>query len=672
MANKKEQRFKKLKKKHTWLSIIVFILIAIVAHSFLALFSASFLYHMLDSKLSGEYKNISYMAKLYEGGRKDGSRDILELLDEENGTYFITDSAGNVIYEHGKNTCNTEGGLVKLRGFSENINVYPDTEKDFLYAGNKGYLMIDLTKLRAWANGEGLTIADQFSEGYQNLELPLWISVEVLDGSERFVGKGSFSVNTRDLTILLAFTGGIAVLIFVITAIMIGNIIGSIVSQKKLIDVFFTDEVTGKNNWMWFVVKGNQFLRKRGNKDKNFAVLDLVFVNYRNYCVSHSVEEGEELLCKVDSVVRQYIGNREFVAHYASANFALMLNYTDDNSLTGRIEGLLSALGRIDEAHRFNFHVGVDVVGYERDRNGHTVKRTRTDVEKEYNNACAARVTLSDNDDNGIAFFNDKLVEDQKWLDIVQESQQRALDNEEFLVYYQPKYDPRTNLLKGAEALVRWNHPQHGLINPGRFIPIFEKNGFITKIDHYMIRHVARDQKRWLDSGFTCVPVSVNVSRAHFIESDLAEQIRDMVDAAGTPHDLIEIELTESAFFDDKKALVETIMKLKNYGFDVSMDDFGAGYSSLNSLKDMPLDVLKLDAEFFRGDKDDERGKIVVSEAVKLAKKLNMRTVAEGIEEREQVDFLAEQGCDMIQGYIFAKPMTGQDFEMRMKAGQAS
>ena len=186
-----------------------------------------------------------------------------------------------------------------------------------------------------------------------------------------------------------------------------------------------------------------------------------------------------------------------------------------------------------------------------------------------------------------------------------------------------------------------------------------------------MISHVAADQKRWMDDGLKCVPVSVNVSRAHFAEEDLAEQIRDMIDKAGTPHNLIEIELTESAFFDDKKAMVNTINKLKEYGFAVSMDDFGSGYSSLNSLKDMPLDVLKLDAEFFRGDESDGRGRIVVSEAIKLAQSLNMRTVAEGVEIKEQVDFLASEGCDMIQGYYFAKPMPKNDYRNRMETGRA-
>ena len=143
------------------------------------------------------------------------------------------------------------------------------------------------------------------------------------------------------------------------------------------------------------------------------------------------------------------------------------------------------------------------------------------------------------------------------------------------------------------------------------------------------------------------------------------------MDNAGSPRELIEIELTESAFFDDKHAMIRTIKQLKEYGFKVSMDDFGAGYSSLNSLKEMPLDVLKLDADFFRNDEGDGRGQIVVSEAIRLAKNLNMLTVAEGVEQKEQVEFLASQGCDMIQGYYYARPMPKDDYKERIVLGFA-
>ena len=154
----------------------------------------------------------------------------------------------------------------------------------------------------------------------------------------------------------------------------------------------------------------------------------------------------------------------------------------------------------------------------------------------------------------------------------------------------------------------------------------------------------------------------MNISRAHFTREDLAEHIVHIVDKYNVPHNVIELELTESAFFDDKNTLLNTVKKLREAGFPVSMDDFGAGYSSLNSLKELHLDVLKIDADFFRGVGEEERGMLIVSDVIDLAKKLNMKIVAEGIESREQVDFLAEQECDLIQGYFFAKPMPIDEF----------
>jgi EAL domain-containing protein (putative c-di-GMP-specific phosphodiesterase class I) len=181
-----------------------------------------------------------------------------------------------------------------------------------------------------------------------------------------------------------------------------------------------------------------------------------------------------------------------------------------------------------------------------------------------------------------------------------------------------------------------------------------------------MLTEVSRLQSQWISQGKSLVPISVNVSRAHFAEENLAEHICSIVDKYKVPHEFIELELTESAFFDDKAVLLTTVRKLKSFGFKVSMDDFGAGYSSLNSLKDLPLNVLKLDAEFFRCEADDERGRKVIREAIKLAQTLGMTTVAEGVEEKEFVDFLAGLKCDMIQGYFYAKPMPKNEYMERM------
>lgn len=444
-------------------------------------------------------------------------------------------------------------------------------------------------------------------------------------------------------------------------------------------ELFLVDDVTKGNNWMAFLLKGERILKKRKNAGRRYAMIHLVIVEYRNYCMCHSLEEGQRLLFRISCVIEESLSKKEELsAHVSSSSFALLIEAENDDAVKERFDQLLKELknvdipqgkkqpGHSDTFHIFRFQAGVQII--EPDTvDGKVVKRKDARIEYYYNNAVTAKSTLGTTDDDGIAFFDSQLMEEERWIETVKEHQQKALDNEEFVVYYQPKYSPDKSELIGAEALIRWQSPDFGFVPPGRFIPVFEKNGFITHIDHYMICHVAKDQKKWLDAGMRCVPVSVNVSRAHFAESDLADQILNMIDSIGTPHNLIEIELTESAFFDDKNAIIETIERLKSYGFSVSMDDFGSGYSSLNSLKDMNLDVLKLDADFFRGDADPARKEVVVSEAIRLAKRLNMRTVAEGVEEKEQVEFLKQQGCDMIQGYYFAKPMPKEEYEERMK-----
>jgi EAL domain-containing protein (putative c-di-GMP-specific phosphodiesterase class I) len=264
-----------------------------------------------------------------------------------------------------------------------------------------------------------------------------------------------------------------------------------------------------------------------------------------------------------------------------------------------------------------------------------------------------------------MSYFDDAargrlLVEEE-----IEKSMNEALINDEFQVFLQPKYTAKEETITGAEALVRWFGSSGNSISPGFFIPVFEKNGFITKLDYYMLRKVCALLREWLDKGYTPLPISVNISRLHFANPNLADIINDIVDKYNVPHNLIELELTESAFLQNKQALIKTVIILRRYGFLVSMDDFGAGYSSLNSLKDLPLDVVKLDGELFRMTDEIERGLTVIRNTITMAKDLHMKVVAECIETREQVEFLCTVGCDIIQGYYFAKPMPAEQFEKR-------
>ena len=496
--------------------------------------------------------------------------------------------------------------------------------------------------------------------------MPVWQDTLLSDGETHFYAKASVVITVKDALIWFVSYLVITVLIAIVILLLVIAAIVNHIRNRRTLAVLFGDPVTGGKNMNWFVYYGNRIIRKKKNRDRKYAVVSIELVKYNLYCVCHSMSAGEELLRNINDCLTKNILKKELCARVSSAEFVLLLKYTDEARIQKRVSHIISQLEALSEEHKFGFQAGITVVDPTKTgevlKNGHI----RMDIKKEFNYAKAAAGALAATDESGVALLDDKMIEEQKWVDTVCEKQQSALDNEEFVVFYQPKYDPRTDKLTGAEALIRWQSPEFGFIPPGRIIPIFEQNGFITQIDHYMIRHVARDQKKWLDEGKSCVPVSVNVSRAHFAEDDLADQICALVDEEKAPHELIEIELTESAFFDDKKAMLAAIAKLKNYGFAVSMDDFGSGYSSLNSLKDMPLDVLKLDAEFFRGDGGDGRAQIVVSEAIRLAKNLNMRTVAEGVEVKEQVDFLAKEGCDMIQGYYYAKPMPADEFVTRI------
>ena len=402
---------------------------------------------------------------------------------------------------------------------------------------------------------------------------------------------------------------------------------------------------------MYFVKKGTSLLKKNRRGRRKYAMIHLRMQKYRSFCTCFGVREGEELIEKFYYALKKVIRSNELMAYHENAEFGLLISYANEEQLVQRIDGFKRALNAVLPNMKLYFGVGVC-----------RINPGEKDVEQLYNNALIACEMLGEETEDKIAYYDVEMNKQKLWERKVEDDMERALLNREFIVYLQPKVSAMLETLAGAEALVRWIHPKEGFIPPNKFIPIFERNGFILKLDDYMLEEVSRLQAQWLAEGRKVVPISVNVSRAHFTREDLAEHICGIVDKYKVPHNIIELELTESAFFDDKKVLLNTVKKLRDFGFIVSMDDFGAGFSSLNSLKELQLDVLKIDADFFRGENVEERGMLIVSEVIDLAKKLNMKIVAEGIESREQVDFLVEQECDLIQGYFFAKPMAIEEF----------
>lgn len=263
-------------------------------------------------------------------------------------------------------------------------------------------------------------------------------------------------------------------------------------------------------------------------------------------------------------------------------------------------------------------------------------------------------------------FYDESLIQSLKMEQELNALFEDSIEHRHFQIYLQPKIGLRSSRLEGAEALVRWNHPQKGIIFPSDFIPLFENNGKICRLDLYVFTEVCAAIDRWKQEGLPLVPVSVNLSRQHFRDPNFLDTFGRIASSFKIPDKILEFELTESIFFDNQqiKTVRKTIQEMHRMGFLCSLDDFGSGFSSLGLLKEFDVDTLKLDRSFFLN-MSGQKAKDVISCLIDLSRHLKVKTVAEGIESMEQVELLGSMGCDMIQGYVFSAPIPVNEFEKR-------
>lgn len=651
MSKSKEKRIKKLKKNHIWPSIVGLSLILLIFTLILIAVLTMTVMDIVERKLLDSSEKSLKIAELFEGYNPETETEIrqkalsyIDILDAIE-TVAVTDTEGNPVWSSNDGYPVIENAVGFEFFTNEEIKQYRiiiDEDNKHLFTVEDGELVIDATVFFD-IFGSRIDIEATFTN------VKVWFVIPV-NGMNVMV-LNDIHVYYRDLIMMLSCTSlcGALIVIFVIYYLI--SIISMAVSAHRTTKIIYTDMLTGGDNWLLFIKKATSLLKKNKRGSLNYAMLHLEMRKYRSFCTCFGVSKGQELVEKFHAVLKREMYRKETMAHQEDEAFGLLVTYTDTAQLEARIQKIENALNTVLPGMKMYFGVGV-----------YLVQPGENDVEQLYNNAMIACEMIGDEAENRTAYFDVEMNNQKMWERKVEDDMDRALANREFQVYLQPKISTTEEVLGGAEALVRWIHPTEGFIPPNRFIPIFEKNGFILKLDDYMLEEIARVQAGWLAEGRELVPISVNVSRAHFTREDLAEHICAIVDKYQVPHSVIELELTESAFFDDKKVLLGTVRKLREAGFQVSMDDFGAGYSSLNSLKELQIDVLKIDADFFRGADVEERGLLIVSEVIDLAKKLNMKIVAEGIESREQVEFLTAQECDLIQGYFYAKPMPVAEF----------
>ena len=597
-------------------------------------------------------------------------------LDENFLALSVLGTDGEVKDEYGGEAFNSTGKheipfLSELASFEQKSKVYISDEElagmDFI--GMQGFEFEGSLRIAANMVRNFFDILESNEGDTLN-----WMAVEIEScnvyyvtepGTEeaRYAIKYHVGIAAGEIFFAIGACAAISIMYLLVLIYQIVSIIRMSVNRHRVYNLAYSDTITSGKNKLYFDNLASKLIRKKFKKINGvfssskesitfYAIVHLRFDRFRNYVICNGIEKGDEVLEKIYKLLSKQINKKEIAVRYEKSDYALLLLYDKEENLASRLMTIMGSLAGADPMQKLSFVCGICPVLHGKDN-----------PESLYNNAGIARSQIHEDSALPYAWFTNTLEESQIWERRVENEMERALINKEFVMYLQPKYKAKDEVLGGAEALCRWQHPTDGLIPPYKFIPLFEKNGFIIKLDDYMLNEVARYQAKWISEGRNIVPISVNVSRAHFTRPDLAEHIRDIVDSYGVPHNVIELELTESAFFDDKDILINTVKKMQEYGFPVSMDDFGAGYSSLNSLKELPLDVVKLDAEFFRGDDGGDRGKMIVGDTIALAKRLGMHIVAEGIETREQVDFLANLNCDLIQGYYFAKPMSVYDYE---------
>lgn len=364
--------------------------------------------------------------------------------------------------------------------------------------------------------------------------------------------------------------------------------------------------------------------------------------------------EGDNTLKFIASLMKDYVykNNKVVYGRIEADIFAVCMPYAGEKEMLELVQKTRNELS----SYPLEFDI-VPTFGI------YIIEDTTLSANHMYDRASLAAKHCKGNYIQNYAFYtkdmSEVIIKEQR----VVNNMKHALEHEEFVLYLQPKYELQNNVVAGAEVLIRWNSPSKGLISPAEFIPVFERNGFITKLDYYVWDKTCELLRKWMDEGKHPFPVSVNISRVSLYNPRLVEVICGLVEKYHIPRALLQLELTESAYTSNPKAIQDTMEHLQSEGFTLLMDDFGSGYSSLNVLKDIEVDILKIDMKFLSDTGKQGRSENILASVVRMAKWLNMPVVAEGVERVEQVSFLRSIGCEFVQGYYFAKPVPIEEYE---------
>ena len=471
-----------------------------------------------------------------------------------------------------------------------------------------------------------------------------------------FAADNYTTSKSHQLTLLSALMlAGIIIMWIALFMVYLRKLYSLESSNKTLYDITTKDPLTGAYNFETFKKKAQKLLTQT-TKKYSLSYVDFADFKYINDVFGYKY--GDEILINYAATISNELRTGEVLGRVSADNFVILRYYNEKNDIMVRQQ-----------------QVDIKITEFMHDMYGGQAVSVQCgicyledlaedlQIEGILDRANYARKTVKTGLNRKYAVYDESIRKQLRYEKSIENRMLKSLENEEFLVYFQPKVDLQTGLATQAEALVRWQTDEGLIIPPDKFIPIFEKKYLISSLDQYVFKKVCAFIRRRLDAGLPVNTISVNVSRLQFYNSDFVKTYEDIKNKFRIPDHLLEIEITESIAFDNVTFLEKTVSELKSKGFLISIDDFGTGFSSLSLLKNIPIDVLKIDQSFFRESIHKEKDNIVIKGIIDLVNKLSIRTVAEGIETAEQVAFLKSVNCNMIQGYFFYRPLPEDKFE---------
>lgn len=427
------------------------------------------------------------------------------------------------------------------------------------------------------------------------------------------------------------------------------------------------DELTGLNTTKKFIIDVKKKLAN--SRASEYSLVSIDINSYRYITEAFGQEKSLNIIKALGHHFAKSAPENSVLCRNFNDNFSFLINATFLPILEDIVINMTSVPDEITSLLPDHFKLEFSIGVYE-------IKDPAENVEVMMDKAETARKAgKAGLNPKRICIFTTQMENTTQHEKDIIFDMERAFQENEFIVYYQPKFLFNTGKIIGAEALVRWNHKKRGLLTPSYFVPLFEKNGFIEKIDLLVFENVCQFLDKWNKAQDgkkekQAITISCNLSRVQLYNPDIAKIYKAIASKYEIAPSSIEIELTESLMMDNKDRLLKAMHDIKNAGFSISVDDFGSGFSSLSLLKDIPANVIKLDKEFLNTQNDTEKEHIIINSVIKMAKDLDMTTVAEGVEDEKQSELLKNMGCDIVQGFFYAKPMPSSAFnELLKKSG---